>query len=71
MKWYLIVIYICIPLLRWQSICLQHGRPGFYPSVGKFPGEGKGNPLQYSYLENPMDVGASCPWGSKESDTTE
>ena len=31
----------------------------------------KGNPLQYSCLENPMDGGAWCPWGHKESDTTE
>ena len=34
-------------------------------------GEGKGNPLQYFCLENPMDRGAWCPWGRKESDTTE
>ena len=39
--------------------------------VGKFPGEGNGNPLQYSCLENPMDGGAWCPWGRKELDTTE
>ena len=43
----------------------------FDPSVGKFPGEGNGNPLQYSCLENPMDREAWCPWGRKESDTTE
>ena len=29
-------------------------------------GEGNGNPLQYSCLENPMDRGAWCPWGRKE-----
>ena len=45
--------------------------PGFDPWVGKFPGEGNGNPLQYSCLENPMDGGAWCPWGHKELDTTE
>ena len=28
------------------------------PSSGKSPGEEHGNPLQYSYLENPMDKGA-------------
>ena len=39
--------------------------------VGTFPGEGNGNPLQYSCLENPMDGGAWCPWGRKELDTTE
>ena len=31
---------------------------GFDPWVGKIPGEGNGNPLQYSCLENPMDGGA-------------
>ena len=36
-----------------------------------FPGEGNGNPLQYSCLENPMDGGAWCPLGCKQSDTTE
>ena len=43
----------------------------FDPWVGKFPGEGNGNPLQYSCLENPMNGGAWCPWGRKELDTTE
>ena len=33
------------------------------------PGEGNGNPLQYSCLGNPMDRGAW--WGRKESDITE
>ena len=28
------------------------------PGLEKFPGEGNGNPLQYSCLENPMDRGA-------------
>ena len=28
------------------------------PGSGKFPGEGNGNPLQYSCLGNPMDRGA-------------
>ena len=32
------------------------------------PGEGNGNPLQYSCLGNSMDRGA---WGCKEPDTTE
>ena len=34
------------------------GRPKFDTWVGKIPGEGNGNPLQYSCLENPMDGGA-------------
>ena len=41
------------------------------PGLGRFPGEGNGNPLQYCCLENPMDGGAWCPWGHKELDTTE
>ena len=28
------------------------------PGLGRSPGEGNGNPLQYSYLGNPMDRGA-------------
>ena len=30
----------------------------FHPGWGRSPGEGHGNPLQYSCLENPMDRGA-------------
>ena len=28
------------------------------PGLGRYPGEGNGNPLQYSCLENPIDRGA-------------
>ena len=31
---------------------------GLIPESGRSPGEGHGNPLQYSCLENPMDRGA-------------
>ena len=34
------------------------------------PGEGNGNPLQYSFLENPKDRGAWQATVHKESDTT-
>ena len=34
------------------------GDPGSIPGSGRSPGEGNGNPLQYSCLENPMDTGA-------------
>ena len=34
------------------------GDPGSIPGLGRSPGEGNGNPLQYSFLENPMDGGA-------------
>ena len=36
-----------------------------------FPGEGNGNPPQYSCLENPMEPGRLQSMGSQESDTTE
>ena len=39
---------------------------------GRSPGGVNGNPLQQSCLENPMDsLAGYCPWGPKESDTTE
>jgi len=44
------------------------------PGLGRCPGEGNGNPLQYSCLENPMGRGpwwGYSPWGHKESDTSE
>ena len=34
------------------------GEPGLIPGSGRTPGEGNGNPLQYSRLGNPMDRGA-------------
>ena len=34
------------------------GDPGSIPGSGRSPGEGNGNPLQYSCLENPMDRAA-------------
>ena len=33
------------------------GDPGLIPGSGRSPGGGRGNPLQYSCLENPMDQG--------------
>ena len=47
---------------------------GLVPGSGRSLGEGNGNPLQYSYLGNPMDRGACLvvysPQGHKESDVT-
>ena len=34
------------------------GDPGSVPGLERFPGEGNGNPLQYSCMENFMDGGA-------------
>ena len=51
---------VCLILLPWWlrqwSVCLQCG---LIPGWGRSPGEGNGNPLQYSCLENSMDGGAS------------
>jgi len=49
------------------------GDSGLIPGLGRSPGGGNGNPLQYSCLEDPMDRGA---WqaiqsmGSQELDMT-
>ena len=37
-----------------ESAC-NEGDLGWIPGLGRFPGEGKGYPLQYSGLENSMD----------------
>ena len=56
-----------------ESAC-NVGDPGLIPGLGRSPGEGNGNPLQYSLLRKFHGwrslVGYS-PWGCKESDTTE
>ena len=56
-----------------ESLCNAED-PGSIPGLGRYPGEGRGNPLQYSCLENSSgqrsQVGYS-PWDRKESDATE
>ena len=56
-----------------ESTC-NAGDPGSIPGWGRSSGEGHGNPLEYSCLENPYIqrslVGYS-PWGCKELDMTE
>ena len=61
-----------------ESAC-NGGDPGLIPGSGRSPGEGNGNPLQYSCLENPMEGGTwwvavygvtkSCTWPSNEAHT--
>ena len=49
------------------------GDLGLIPGSGRSPGEGNGNPLQYSCLENPWteELGGLESTGRKELDTTE
>ena len=55
----LVLHYMRIPLLAQmvESACNSED-PGWIPGSGRSPGEGNGNPLQYSCLENSMDGGA-------------
>ena len=48
------------------------GDVGSVSGSGRSPGEGNGNPLQYSCLRNPMDRGAwqAVVHGARESDIT-
>ena len=55
-------------------LSIDAGDLGLIPRLGRFPGRGHGNPLQYSCLENPMDReehGGHSPLDRKQSDTTE
>ena len=66
------------PLIRWihpwwlrgmaKASACNAGDLGSIPGSWRSPGEGNGNPLQYSCLENPMDRGAW--WNHKELHTT-
>ena len=40
-----------------KRLAYTAGDPDSVPGLGRLPGEGNGNPLQYSCLENPMDTG--------------
>ena len=56
-----------------ESAC-HAGDLGSIPGLGRSPGGGHGNPLQYSFLENPhiqRSLVGYSPWGCKELDMTE
>ena len=54
-----------------KELACNAGDLGSIPGSGRIPGEGNGNPLQYSCLENPMDGGAwwAAVHGVPESQT--
>ena len=69
-------------LIKWASLVAQMvknsaynaGDLGSIPGLGNSPGEGNGNPLQHSCLENSMDRGtwrAAVHGASEESDPAE
>ena len=51
-----------------KRLPINPGDPGSIPGLGRSPGEGKGSPLQYSGLENPMNC---KDHGVAKSDMTE
>ena len=56
---HLALLIACFPggLDGKESAC-NEGDLGSIPGLGRSSGEGNGSPLQFSYLENPMDEGA-------------
>ena len=58
-----------------KNLTAKAGDAGSIPGLGRSPGVGNWNLLQYSCLENPMDRetwrATYSPWGHKELDTTE
>ena len=56
-----------------KNLPANSGDSSSSPGSGRSPGEGNGNPFQYSCLENPMDRGTwqASPWGCKESNIRE
>ena len=56
-----------------RNLSANAGDVGLIPGLGRSPGEGNGNPLQYSCLGNTVDRGAwwaTVHGVTKESDTT-
>ena len=56
-----------------ESVC-SAGDPGSIPGLGRSPGEGNGNSLQYPCLEKShgqRSLVDCSPWGRKESGVTE
>ena len=68
----------CTWVLPWwlggkESAC-QPKDVGLIPVLGRFPGGGNGNPVQYSWLgksHGQRNLADCSPWGHKELDTTE
>ena len=58
-RWYLTVVLICFSGGSGvKNLSANAGDMGLIPGLGRSPGEGNGNQLQYSCLAWPMDRGA-------------
>ena len=60
--------------LSWLRVCLQCRRPRFYPWVGKNPCRREWQPTPVflpGKFQGQRSLVGYCPWGHKESDTTE
>ena len=57
--------YMGLP--RWEEFAYNVGDVGLIPGLGRYPGGGNGNPLQYSFLEIPWteESGRLQPKGSQ------
>ena len=56
-----------------KNLPANAGDLGMIPGLGRSPGEGKDNSLQYSLpgqFRGPRSLAGHNPWGRKESDTT-
>ena len=78
-----LIIWVFKPIKHWwcfpggsdsKEYACNPGHLGSIAGLGRSPGEEHGNPLQYSFLENPhgqRSLAGYGPWGCKESDTPE
>ena len=64
-----------LPAIFGKESACSLGDAGLISGLGRFPGGGKGNPLQYSCLGNPMggqkqteEMAGYSPWGHKGLD---
>ena len=77
MNWKIGIDIYTLLCIKWTSLMVQMVKEstcnaanlGSISGLEGSSGEGNGNPLQYSCLENPMDRGPwqASPWGHKES----
>ena len=76
----LIIFYPSLAIFRasqepvLKNLSVNTGDVASIPGLGRFPGEGNGNPLQYSCLENPhgqRNLAGYSAWAHKDLDTIE